>query len=227
MTGPLVVSVFMERDAHKPYTVDWRRLLRLLDASARKFGCRHLCLTDPATAHTLPCDTYALEGLPDELMPAIILAQRAFLTSGEFDADAVLVGADCLVNRDPRAAFEAGADVVVTSRPDHGGPLNNGAVYCPLHGRSHALALYDRATAACRDHWGGDQEAVTEAVAPIPRAYGIETRHGARIAFRPMATHNHPLDRPSQSSEAFIVHFKGGRKGWMPEWASTHLGIAA
>lgn len=226
MTGPLVVSVFMERDAHKPYTVDWRRLLRLLDASARKFGCRHICLTDPATAHTLPCDTYALEGLPDDLMRAIILAQRAFLASEEFDGDAVLVGADCLVNRDPRPAFEA--DVVVTTRPGHGpGSLNNGAVYCHRAAREHAVALYDRAFALAKPHWGADQEAVAAALAPIPAGFGVEERHGARIAFRPMTTHNHPPDRPVQPSSAYIVHFKGGRKGWMPEWARQHLGIEA
>ncbi len=228
MTSPLVVSVFMDRDDHQPQTVDWRRMLALLDASARKFGCRHVALTDPATAASLPCDTYALEGLPHSLMPAIIRAQRAFLASAEFDADAILVGADCLVNRDPRLAFEEAADIIVTSRPGAGvSAINNGAVYCRLDARAHAVALYDRAIAACRDHWGGDQEAVTAAVAPVPAAHTIEDRHGARIGFRSLTTHNHSPDRLASPSEAYIVHFKGGRKRWMVEWARQHLQVEA
>lgn len=224
----LVVSCYLHREAHQPQPVDWPQLVGLLDRSAARVGARHLCITDAATAPSLPCETHIVAGLPEDLMRAWVAAQHAFLRDHPWPGDLVLVGADCLVARPLAPAFGDEFDVAVTSRPG-GGPqgINNGAIYVPAHGRAHAKALLKRACATCRTHWGADQESIAAALSPVPVAPGtIELRHGARIAFRGMRGFNFSPDKAADAGEAFVVHFKGTRKAWMPRWAAQHLGLA-
>lgn len=222
----IIVSFYAERRDQFPDAPDYRPLLDLLARSAARFGHRHVCITDAATAPTLPCETFVTD-LPHNLMQAVIVGQLAWLRSAEFTEDAVLVGADCLIARDPAGAFGDGdADVIVTSRPWDDAPINNGAVYVRHDVRRAVVALYERAMEACGEEWGADQNAVAAAVAPVPAEHGIATRHGLRILFAPMRTHNAaPKSVEDVAAEAFVVHFKGPRKAFMPVWAARHLGI--
>lgn len=222
----LVASCYMHREEYQPQPVDWPALIGLLDRSAALVGARHVCITDPYTAPSLPCETHVVPGLPEPLMRAFVMAQMTFVALTEIPGDLVLVGADCLVGKALEPAFDGTFDLAVTSRPG-GGPqgLNNGAIYISEAARPHAVNMLARAARTCRTHWGGDQESVAEALHPVPAEHGVEHRHGARVAFLPMPTHNFAPDGPAARGDAYVVHFKGTRKAWMPRWARQQLGI--
>ena len=222
----IVASFFAARPDQFPDAPDYRPLLALLDRSAARRGVRHVCITDFETAPSLPCSTFAVADLPGPLMQAVIAGQLAFLRSALADNDLILLGADCLVNADPRTAFASrDFDIAVTSRPGHRAPVNNGAVYVAAGARDLAVALYARAAKMCGTHWGADQESVGEAVAPVPAAHVVSLRHGARILFAPMETHNDAPLSADDPNTAYVVHFKGKRKGFMAAWARRHLGL--
>ena len=227
--GPVVASLYFRHPDYEPQPADYPALLRALDRTCARFGLAHTVITDAATVPALAgLDTWAgtLPADARDLMRGCVALWLQYLRQGAPAAsDVVLVGADCLVARDPRPVFDGSFDIALTTRGG-GGPstLNNGTVWCPAAGRAHQVALYERALAGCRTHWGADQEAIAQAAAPVPAGFGVALRHGARVAFLPVKSFNHAPAKPDEPTDAVVLHFKGTRKGWMLPWAERICG---
>lgn len=228
-----VASFYARRPAQYPDAPDYRPYLDLLTRSCQRLGLYHICITDAATAPSLPCATHTCD-LPENLMLAFYRGWHSLLCSVSH-GDFILVGADCLLNRDPTPLFaEGGFDLAVTARQSR--PLNLGALYVSDAGRLHVADLLVRGAAALGPNpvWGQDQEVMHDLLAPVPSiaadappGHYIEgLRFGCRVRFLPMMSHNFPPARAEQPSDAVVVHFKGPRKNFMADWAARHLALA-
>lgn len=205
----IVASIFAPRYV-KWAGCDYDALLRLLDASCRRLGLRHVVISD---AQRPGLDT-AIFDLPQELMPMLLDGQRQFLAATP--GPVLLVGADCLVTRDPRP-YLAG-DMTVTIGPFSDCPMNTGAIWCadgPTCAPVWRVAL-DLAPV----EWGDDQRALYAAV---------KDARGAGLIAREVRCeeHNWAPDHVGQPCAATVVHFRGQRKAWMVEWARVHMGLVA
>ena len=204
----IVASIFAPR-YEKWRGVNYDDLLLLLDASCRRLGLRHVVISDrPRPA---PLET-AIFDLPQDLMPMLLDGQRQFLAATP--GPVLLVGADCLVTRDPRP-FLAG-DITITIGPFLDCEMNTGAIWC-ADGPTCApvwQAALDRKPL----EWGEDQTSLYAAI----QASGLDVR---RVG---CDEHNwapdyvqHPAGMPT------VAHFRGTRKAWMAEWARLHMGLVA
>lgn len=218
-----VVTVWAPRPEHEKWR-DYLPLLELQKKSAERVGHRHVVVTDTE----LPgYDTLPVK-LPQNLMQAILAGQLEYVSrwSGEFPI--VLADADCLVIRDLEAVFDGTFDVLLTSRNNPAAPIQNGAMYFAAGSQDAARQLLHRALQLCKEHWGGDQEAIAQAAAPVPLVlHVIEPRFGKRFYFASPDPYNfsprgHP---PKMNPNRFIVHFKGDTKHFVPAYARDMLGL--
>lgn len=219
-----VVTPFAPRPDH-PLWMDYLPLLRLLGASARRFGHRHRVVTDAE----LPGFETLRVALPAELMPAILAENVAYLETWDDSHPVVFADCDCLVMRDLGGAFDGSFDIGLTHRDNPADPINNGVIYLAAGARTAALAFFRRALAVCGTEWGADQWAVAAAAAPVPDEDGVQVRNGVRYAFLPMVTHQAIPSNPPhwQKGNPFVVHFKGRRdKALMTSYAAR-LGVTA
>lgn len=188
---------------------DYDALCRLLDASCRKFGLRHVVISDrarPEPLTTFRCD------LPENLMLALLDGQRQFLAATR--EPVLLVGADCLLTRDPRPYFLD--DIAVTIGPFSDCPMNTGAIFC-ADGPTCA-PIWAAALARQPKEWGDDQRAL----------YAAVKESGLAVAELACRDHNWaPEAVGDDAGLPTVVHFRGRRKAWMADWAARHLGLAA
>ncbi len=203
----IVASVFAPRAGENRWGADYDALLMLLDASCRRLGLRHVVISD--APRPAPLDT-AVFDLPDNLMALLLDAQRQFLavTPGPV----LLVGADCLVTRDPRPFLHAA--LTVTIGPFSDCPMNTGAIWCS-DGPTCA-PIWAEALKRWPRRWGQDQTALWDAIqaSQLPRD---EMR--AEIHNWAPEHVDDPAGRPT------VVHFRGRRKAFMADWARRHLGL--
>ncbi len=217
MNAVNVVSFYAPRPDHERHTHDYLLCLALQRQSCARFGCRQIVITDdaPSLADFPTFNTI----LPHSLMRAIIAGQLAYLESAAFDADTLLTGADCLLGRDPRAVFDGGFDVAVTT---HGGfsdcIMNTGAIFVPVASRELAAPFWRRALATMGDAWGDDQLALAREFDATLK-HGTEMRGAARIKFLPCEGINWAPDNENDGIDSLVVHFRGPRKRWMEAWA--------
>lgn len=219
-----VVTVWAPRPEHPKY-LDYLTLLRIQRDSARRVGHRHLVVTD--------CD--ALEGyetlradLSGSLMKAILEGQLAWANQWDGEGHAVLLDIDCLVLVDLGLAFDRSFDIGLTSRKDRAAPVQNGAMYFAPGSQNAARRLFSQALERCGDHWGGDQEAISQVVAPVPQPTTMARRLGVRVAFLSTDTHNYSPKVPPEKIPArrFVMHMKGEmRKPWVEPFARRFLEI--
>lgn len=201
----IVASFFAPRE--DKWGADYMALLALLDASCRRLGLRHVCISDRplGAVDALQCR------LPDNLMLALLDGQRQCL---EWVQGPVLfVGADCLVTRDPREV--GGGDLTITTSAAFSDcAMNSGAIWCR---RPAACApVWRAAVDAGPVEWGQDQTALYAAI----QASGVAWDEV------PAETHNWAPSGPSDDAGMPVVaHFRGRRKAFMPEWAARHLGV--
>lgn len=221
-----VVSVWAPRPRHPKWSNDYINLLRLHCLSAKKFGHRSVVVSDakndPGVAGWQ--GKFVRADLPASLMHAILAGQIAAVEQWDDARDIVLADIDCLVNRDLSAAFDGTFDVLLTRRDDLKAPIQNGAMYFARGSKSVALQFLKRAYDLCGSHWGGDQEALAAAVAPVPSTYCIEERFGARFNFASCDPYNHS-SKVSKPRKTYIEHFKGDTKSLMHSHAHFVLGI--
>jgi hypothetical protein len=212
-----VVTVWAPRPTLPQYR-DYTKLMLLQRATARKFGHLHTVVTD--CPHLVGFDTLRIP-LPSNLMQAQLAGQLAFLQSWDDKHPVVFLDADCLVARDLSEAFDGSFDVGLTNRIDETAPINNGAMYLAAGSKQAALAFFGKALDMCAEHWGGDQEAISRAAAPVPPKPCVEDRDGVRFGFLSMLTHNviPKLEGAKHHNNPFVVHFKGTNK---KDWASTY-----
>lgn len=209
--------------------------IQLLDASCARANVKHVVLTEEGSVDAIPQSidrtrVYAVNGTQDlPLMQAIIAGQMIYVkTVGIADEGTILVGADCLVAKDPRPVFDgADWDVGVTVGVYSPGGLNNGAVYLAPGKQDKALLFYELAHMNCRPEWPGDQEAVRSVAMPLQKPVSIGERHGVRLCYFDMDTHNIPPACPEDVGAlgAYVAHFKGNRKSFMAAFAKLQLGI--
>ncbi len=203
----LVASFYAPRFEKWP-SVDYDALLLLLEASCRRFELPHVVITDqkrPAPLLSCVCK------LPENLMLAILEGQRQLLEMME--GPVLLVGADCLLARDPRP-YLAG-DIAVTIGPFSDCAMNTGAIWCRA---GHVCApLWQAALELRPREWGDDQRAL----------YSSIRESGLRVVEHRCEQHNWAPDNVTDPAGLpTVVHFRGRRKSWMAAWASRHLGLS-
>ncbi len=204
--GPVVASFFAPR--YDKWGCDYDKLLHLLDASCRRLALRHMVISDKPR----PGLETALFDLPDNLMMALLDGQRQFLECVE--GPVLFVGADSLITRDP-FAIAPDCQLALTFGPFTDCPMNNGFMLC-------------RDIAACAVAWA-------DAIALGPKNWGDDQRcqlaafeaSGLRIARLRCEDQNWAPENVTDACKPTVVHFRGHRKDWMPQWAQRHMGIAA
>lgn len=206
----MIVASFYAPRFEKWPGVDYDALLQLVDRSCRRVGLEHVVISDgerPVPLKTAPFD------LPENLMQAILDGQRQFLAATP--GPVLLIGADCLVTRDPRR-FLAG-DLTITTSPTFSDcEMNTGAIWCDDGPR--CAPIWQAALDRNPREWGEDQTALYAAI----QASGL---HVERLRAE---DHNWaPRDASDPAGLPTIVHFRGRRKAFMAEWAQRHLGLVA
>lgn len=211
-----VVSFYAPRPEH-PRFCDYLPMLRLLEASCRRYGHRHIVLSDTALDgfEVFRCD------LPRELMPATIEAQLQYLKA--HNTPTLLTGADCVLGMDPEAVFERTFDIAMTTDHFPGFCLNTGAMFirdCPL-----AAAFWQQARSICGSSWGDDQLCLEQVfhAKPDPCAYVMPD--GQVIECLPMKGYHYAPPRLGKHEDAVVIHFRGRRKAFMADYCAQHLGL--
>jgi hypothetical protein len=214
-----VVTVFAPRP-NLPQWRDYLPLLRLQRDTARRFGHDHFVVTDGDLGREFD---QVFTTLPSNLMRAQIAGQIAWLSSAPAQQCATLLAdADVLVARELSPAFAAGDfDLGLTPREDPVAPVNNGAMYVPAGSAEAVLPFFRAALARCAEHWGGDQEAISQVAAPVLAPGDRAERQGARVVFLSMRAFNViPKEEGARhKSNPFVVHFKGETKAWAELYA--------
>lgn len=215
-----VVTVF----APRPEYPHWPEYLPLLDLQRRtveKFAHRHVVVSDANIAGL----NVLHAALPVSLMHLQLEGQLAYLKQWSGAHPVVLVDTDVLIARDLNEAFDGSFDIGLTNRDNPVAPINNGAMYLAAGAKEAALRFFTQALALCKAHWGGDQEAIGQAAAPVPKRNCIKRRCGCRMAFLDMRLYNVTPRKEGAKHQRgpFVVHFKGDRKGWMKTYAEQFI----
>lgn len=217
----IVASFFAPRPEH-PKWRDYLPSLRLLQTSCDRLGLRHVVIGDAP----LPGFEVFSADLPRDLMPAFVLGQA--LAIDALDDDLLLVGADCVIARDPRAVLRD-CDVAVTLGDFWDCQLNTGAIWIARAVRRRAAKMWLSAFADMGLKWGDDQLAIAaqfEPLADLRLLPVTEERQGLRVKFLPVDPWNlAPSDPLDDCSHAAILHFRGNRKAWSPAWCQRFLGF--
>lgn len=226
-----IVSFYAPRRAHR-FFQDYTPFLQILGDSCRKFGHRHIIITDDPEIGRMPECLGAAEfgigegfrvDLPENLMKAIIAGQLAYLKSALAKEDTVLLGADCVLARDPAEVFRREFDIAFTTGPFSDCILNTGAIY--IRGGYPAAFIWERALANMGEEWGDDQLALAAVVGPTLEP-SVKTGPGGTIAFLPVDPYNLAPEYPGDDcTRGYVLHFRGPRKDWMRDYCAHWLGI--
>lgn len=229
-----IVSFYAPRPDH-PYFQDYTPFLHILAESCRRFGHRHIIITDDPVLGRLPdCPGNAEHGigegfmvdLPHDLMQAILAGQLAYLKSPLAAEDTVLLGADCVLARDPREVFKQDFDIAFTTGNFSDCILNTGAIY--IRGGAPVAGIWERALVGMGTEWGDDQLAVAAIVEPTlepsvtlgPGPIYLSTR------FLPVDPYNLAPEYPGDDCRrGYVLHFRGPRKRWMHDYCAHWLDI--
>jgi hypothetical protein len=219
----IVASFFAPRPEH-PRWRDYLPSLRLLQASCDRLGLQHVVLGDTR----LEGFDVLTSPLPRDLMPAFLEAQRHGIET--LDDDILLVGADCVIGRDPSAPFAA-ASLTVTLGDFWDCRMNTGAIWVRRDAREAAAELWTRALDGMGLAWGDDQLALADQVGPLPNLWRlptIEDRLGLSVQFLPVDPWNLAPDNEAHDcSHGVVLHFRGNRKEWSGRWCRRFLGFDA
>ena len=214
-----VVTVWAPRPEHPKYR-DYLALLALQAKTVARAGHRHVVVTD---GELKGYETLQVE-LPQSLMHALIAGQLAYMTKWSGSHRVVLADMDCMIVRDLNAAFTGEFDIGLTRREHPTQPIQNGVMYFDATWKAKvaAVAMFRRTLELCGDEWGEDQEALAQAVGPVPDLCKNEIRFGARVRFLATELHNHSckMGRPRVINERFVEHFKGE---FPKQWAAGYV----
>ena len=203
----MIIASFFAHRYQQWEGVDYLPLLRLLDASCRRLGLRHMVIGDKA----LPGLETAVCGLPENLMAAILDGQRQLL---EWAQEPILfVGADCLIAKDPRPIMAG--DLTITISPTFSDcVMNTGAIWCADPAR--CATVWADALRRNPSEWGSDQTALYAAML------------GCDLDVRGVRAEDHnwaPRTVADAAGMPTVVHFRGPRKRWMADWAKRHMDL--
>lgn len=219
-----VVTVFSPRDDYPQWPL-YLPILEMQRDNVHNFPDHHHVVVSDNPAR-LPGFNVLEVWLPQNLMKMILAAQVAYLEQWDDSYPVVLVDVDCFVGCDLSRTFNGKFDIGLTRRSDAKCPINNGAMYVSAGARTKALEFFRTALSICEDHWGGDQEAISRAAAPVPSVEGIWERNGTRFAFFSMKTHNVIPEKEGafHKRKPYIIHFKGEKKKpWMKTYYDLFL----
>ena len=198
----IVASFYAPR--HDVWGCDYDALLDLLDASCKRLGLAHQCISDEPR----PRVATALMPLPKELMQAILEGQWRFLC--EAKGPVFFTGADCLVTRDPTPYFAG--DLTITVGPFTDCRMNTGAVFVPDPAK--CAPVWRKALDMRPTKWGEDQTSLYSAILES----GLDVRELAA------KEHNWAPGSPEDDAGMpTVVHFRGRRKAWMQPWSERFL----
>src|SRR6185437_3434583 len=215
-----VVSFYAPRPDH-PFFQDYLPFLEILGESCRKYGHRHIIITD-ADLVTDAGELFKTE-MPHNLMRAIIAGQLAYLKSPLAEDNSILVGADCVLARDPEEVFQQAFAVAFTTGPFTDCILNTGAIF--TRGRAPVAYIWERALERMDDEWGDDQKALAAVVRPTLHP-SVAAGPGLIIRFMPVDPYNLAPDHPGDDCRrGYILHFRGPRKAWMKDYCAKWLGV--
>ncbi len=218
----MIVASFLAPRPEHPKWRDYLPSLRLLQASCDRLGLPHVVIGDAA----IPGFVVFRADLPRDLMPAFVLGQAAVMDA--LDDDLLLVGADCVIARDPRAVLRD-CDIAVTLGDFWDCRLNTGAIWIGRAVRRRAAAMWRQAHAEMGVLWGDDQLAIAAQFEPLPDLRLlplVEERQELRVKFLPVDPWNlAPASAEDDVSHAAILHFRGNRKAWSPAWCQRFLGF--
>lgn len=215
-----VCTVWAPRRDHPKWRPDYVDVMELQRDTALRFGHKHVVVSD----EDVPGFDVLRTTLPVSLMQAMIVGVIARLLH-PVDTHIVFVDCDVLIGRDLREAFDGSFDLGLTRRVNDAAPINNGAMYLAHGNDAAALPFFCHAAQLCGDHWGGDQEAISQAAAPVPDHECVEDRDGLRIGFLSMLTHNviPKTEGKPHRSKPFVIHFKGDTKPWAKTYADKFI----
>lgn len=216
-----VCAVFSPRPDHPQWRDDYYDILDAQRESAIRVGHTHRVVTDKA----LRGHDIIMTDLGDELMRATILGVIRRLEA-PINSHIVFVDVDCLVGRGIGPVFRKRQfDLGLTIRANEVAPVNNGVMYVNQEGVANALMFFRDALERCGTHWGADQEAISQAAAPVPAEQSYGKRNGAEIAFL-SCKHYAPVPKAPGVKHlgAPVVHFKGATKDWMLDYARQFCG---
>lgn len=218
-----VCTVWAPRRDSAQWRDDYERLLMLQRKTARRFGHRHVIVTDDSRMMDDPDAVVCM--LPDEIMPAMIagILRRLYLPT---PCPIVFVDVDVLIARDLHEAFDGSFDLGLTRRESNLAPINNGVMYIASPQHPSVEWFFTSALGRCGTHWGADQEAISAQAAPVPGESGvIEVRDGMRLAYLSMKTHGAVPKAEGKEHHAhpFAVHFKGQTKPWAQTYADRYI----
>lgn len=204
MSGDLiVVSFYAPRFEKWPGcgTEMYDHALDILDASCKRLGLRHICISDEPRPRV---ETFLCK-LPRGLMSAIIDGQRQWLDYAP--GPTLFTGADCLLTADPRHVA-GGYDMAITTKSTTN--LNTGAIWC-MDGKT-CVPVWRAASKEPLGEWGMDQMALLKAF----RASGL------RILELPCDRYNRKPHAEMDAADGYpmVVHFKGGprKRDMSPFW---------
>jgi hypothetical protein len=218
-----VCTVYTARPGHAQWRDDYIDLLSAQKASAQRFDNFHRVVTDT------PIDGFNCmqAALPADLMQAMIAGVLARLDMATRETHFVFVDADVLIGRPLGPVFRRARefDISLTYRANDLAPINNGVMYVHKDGIGPALMFYREALRLCGTHWGADQEAISQAAAPVPQEPGFGERSGAVVRFVSSKIYA-PVPRAHgiEHVGAPAVHFKGATKDWMLDYARLFCG---
>jgi hypothetical protein len=217
-----VCTVWAPRPNHEKWRDDYLDLLALQRKTALQFGHVHTVVTDGAALPGFDC--LQVRDMPESLMKAMIDGVLARLNE-PVHSNLLFVDVDVLIGRSLDEAFPGTFDLGLTFRDHPTAPINNGAMYVSHEGARAAKRFFCRAMELCGDHWGGDQEAISQAAMPVPAVECTKERQGARVAFLSMKTHSvvpKAFGKP-HTGKPFSIHFKGETKPWAATYAERFI----
>jgi len=210
----LVVSFYTPRpelEKLKAHGSDYDELLMLVEASCRRYGLKHLVISD--SPRPKPLNTF-LCALPHNLMKAFIVGQGQVLK--EVREPVLFIGADCLFTKDPRKLLSNEADMTITLGPFWDCEMNTGAIWC--HEPERCYEVWFEALERPLKDWGDDQIAMYHSVKLLEATGQLDVN---RVRCE---DHNwHP--EPDEMCNATVVHFRGSRKQFMIPWAKEFLDL--
>lgn len=224
-----VVCSFWVKRKEFPKAPPYLEMLKILDRSCKRFGFRHVVMTDSTTVPEIygtGLETFFVD-LPENLMKATTQVQWRWLASPHSEGlDTSFMGADCLVLKDFRKDLPP-ADLAVAYMKGHKRwRMNNGFFQVPAESRDKVASVFKFIADDTGDEMFEDMLAIERALQPMPEDYTTEKRRGLDVAFLPIPVWNRYMqDADDSAEEANVLHFMGGHaegKSLFFEWARRH-----
>lgn len=224
-----------------PFMLASKRALSIVNPDAK-----YIILTDVNTVpflYNAGIDYDVIVPVYMPLMLKIVFAQRMFVKNSIADL-IVLPDVDCIANQDLRLAIPEDIGFATTHRGVKFEYKINNLAY--IRDKELASWFFDRAYSILRgwprekQEWEGDQESWQSALAAyhdeslwysyenLGDGHLVSRPEGRDIHIYPCDTHNCMIPMGGnfkpKHTDAFMVHFKGGRKRHLAKWMEQRFG---